>query len=389
MDYRETGGADSLDVNLRGAAAPARLRPLDFLLKTRVALGLQPVTAPAVVFVPLGFALGPQVLGLLPRTALAHLDPVVTLALAALGIFIGMGLEFRDAAARRFLAAASVEALVTIGAVTAAALFLMSQWGLRLDLGAGLVAALLGVAASASSAGAPEHAGDETHRIATRIADLDDAISVVAGALVVAAVGAGGPPTALHTIGQTVAVGLLGGAAGWLLFERAHSHAERAVFVVGTLALIGGAAEYVHSSPLLAGMVAGLCWKFLPGQADRVIRDDVSRFQHPLVILLLVTAGTLIEFTPLAVWLLAPFIVFRLTGKVLGAWIAARMARPLRTADLAAYLLPPGLLGIALALNFLQVSSSAGASAVMSAVALGTLASELLALIALPGTPRD
>ena len=389
MDYRETGGADSLDVNLRGAAAPVRLRPLDVLLRPRAALGLQPVTAPAVIFVPIGFALGPQVSGLLPRTALGHLDPVVTVALAALGIFIGLGLDARDSVTRRLLAAASLEAMITIAAVAGATLFLMSSWGLPLDLGAGLVAAVLGVAASVSSAGGPEHSGDETHQLATRVADFDDGLSVLAGALVVAAVGASGPQEALQTFARTVAVGLLAGIAGWLLFERARSRAERAVFVVGTLALVGGAAEYVQSSPLLAGMLAGLCWRLLPGHADRIIRDDVSRFQHPLVILLLVTAGALVEFTPLAIWLLAPFIVFRLTGKVLGAWVAAQMIPPLRAADLAAYLLPPGLLGIALALNFLQVSSTAVASAVVSAVALGTLASELLALAALPGAGRD
>jgi hypothetical protein len=389
MDYRETGGADSLDVNLRGAAAPVRLRPVDFLLRTRAALGLQPITAPAVLFVPLGFALGPQALGLLPRNALTHLDPVITLALAALGIFIGLGLEARDATARRLLAAASAESCITIAVVAGATLFLLGEWGLRVDMAAGLVAAVLGVAASTSSAGAPEHAGSETHRLAGRVADLDDGLSVLAGAIVVAAVGAAGVEEALRTIAQTLAVGLLGGIAGWLLFERAHSPAERAVFVGGTLALIGGSAQYVHGSPLLGGMIAGLCWKLFPGHADRIIRNDVSRFQHPLVILLLVTAGAFVEFSALAIWLLAPYIVFRLTGKVLGAFVASRLVPPLRTADLAAYLLPPGLLGIGLALNFLQVSSTALASAVVSAAALGTLASELLALLVWHGEARD
>jgi hypothetical protein len=389
MDYRETGGADSLDVNLRGAAAPARLRALDFLLRTRATLGLQPVTAPAVIFVPLGFAIGPQAMALLPRTSLSHLDPVITLALAALGIFIGMGLTARDAAERRLLAAASAESCITIAVVSGATLYLMSAWGMRVDMAASLVAAVLGVAASVSSAGAPEHAGSGTHRLATRVADLDDGLSVLAGAIVVAAVGASAPQDALRTIGQTMVVGLLGGVAGWLLFERAHSPAERAVFVIGTLALIGGSAQYVHGSPLLAGMLAGLCWRLLPGHADRIIRNDVSRFQHPLVILLLVTAGAFVEFSALAIWLLVPFVVFRLMGKVLGAYVAARLVSPLRTADLAAYLLPPGLLGIGLTLNFFQVSSTPLAAAVVSAVALGTLASELLALLALHGEAPD
>lgn len=388
MDYREAGGADQLDVNLREAAAPTRLRAIDFVLRTRVALGLQPVTAPAVLFVPMGFVLGPQVLGLLPRTVLTHLDPAVTVALAAIGIFIGMGLETGERQNRRLLAAASVQAFLTIATVTAATLWLMSQWGLRLDLASGVVAAVLGVAASVSSASAPDRLGD-VHRLITRIADFDDVVSVVAGAIAVAAIGATGLEHGLMRFGQVISVGLLAGVAGWLLFERAHSVAERGVFVIGALALLGGAAEYVNGSPLLAGMVAGFCWTRLPGRADRIIRNDVSRFQHPLVILLLVVAGALVELTPLAIWLLAPFIVFRLAGKVIGAWAASWLVPPLRAGDLAAYLLAPGLLGIGLALNFVQVSSTEVAAAVASAVALGTLASEVLALMAAPGPARE
>jgi len=389
MDYREAGGADQLDVKLRQAAAPTRLRAIDFLLRTRVALGLQPVTAPAVIFVPIGFVLGPQVLGLLPRPALTHLDPAVALALAAIGIFIGMGLETGDRESRRLLAAASVQAFITIVTVASATLWLMLQWGLRLDLASGLVAAVLGIAASVSSASAPDRVGGHIHQLITRIADFDDFLSVMAGAVAVAAVGATGVQDGLTRFGEVVAVGLLVGLAGWLLFERAHSVAERGVFVIGALALAGGAAQYVDGSPLLAGMVAGICWKRLPGRADLIIRNDVSRFQHPLVILLLVVAGALVELTPLAIWLLGPFIVFRLAGKVMGAWAASWLAPPLGAGDLAAHLLAPGLLGIGLALNFVQVSSTEVAAAVASAVALGTLASEVLALMAAPGQARE
>jgi hypothetical protein len=161
------------------------------------------------------------------------------------------------------------------------------------------------------------------------------------------------------------------------------------VFVLGAVALIGGAAAYLHGSPVLAGLVAGICWRYLPGSADRIVREDVSKFQHPLVILLLVVAGTLVEVTPLAVWLLGPFVMFRLMGKVLGAWVATCLVPPLRVADLAAYLLSPGLLGIALTLNVVQVSSTSVALDVASAVALGTLVSDLLAFVALPGSARE
>jgi hypothetical protein len=73
---------------------------------------------------------------------------------------------------------------------------------------------------------------------------------------------------------------------------------------------------------------------------------------------------------------------------VLGAWFAARIARA-TTERSRRYLLPPGLLGIALSLNLLQASASPTAVAVVSTVAIGTLASELLALAVLPADSRD
>ncbi|HSC28121.1 MAG TPA: hypothetical protein VLD67_12650, partial [Vicinamibacterales bacterium] len=59
-------------------------------LRSKAALGLRPFTAPVMVFIPLGILLGPRVLGVLSEAALAHLDTVVSIVLATLGVFIGM-----------------------------------------------------------------------------------------------------------------------------------------------------------------------------------------------------------------------------------------------------------------------------------------------------------
>jgi hypothetical protein len=127
----------------------------------------------------------------------------------------------------------------------------------------------------------------------------------------------------------------------------------------------------------------------LPGRADRIIRRDLGRYQHPLVILILVIAGALVEPSGVALWLLLPFVLFRFAGKVAGGWVAARWIGGVRPADLGAMLLAPGLLGLSMAVNLVQVSGSTQATAVLTAVALGTLVSELLALIAVPGFTRD
>jgi hypothetical protein len=385
---RETGSLDPIDAGLRASAPPGRLRAVDLLLRTRAALGLEPLAAPALVFVPLGMALGPHALGIVTPSLIGRMEPVIAVALATLGVFVGMALDVRTRGRQRLFLAASVESVITMAVLGATMTFLLQRWALPTDTGLTLVAWMLAVAAAVSAAGVPGDGAAPVERVATSVADLDDAGALVAGAFVTAAIASPSAGETLRIVLFTALVGLLAGIAGWLLFERARSEAERGVFVLGSLALLGGAADYMQCSPLLAGMVAGLSWTLLPGRADRIVRGDVGRFQHPLVLLLLVSAGALIHVTAVAVWLLAPFVVFRLAGKVIGAWAAARLL-PVTAGDLAAYLVPPGLLGIALAINFLQVSATPTALAVATAVALGTLASEAVAFVAVPDTRRD
>jgi hypothetical protein len=184
-------------------------------------------------------------------------------------------------------------------------------------------------------------------------------------------------------VGVTMAVGLAVGVAGWLLIERAHSVAERGLFVLGLLALVGGASAYLSLSPLLAGLTAGMFWNWAPGHSDVIIRADLHKYQHPLAVLVLIAAGASLDLSMAALWLFAPFVVFRMAGKLAGGWLASRMTG-LASADLGAHLLAPGLLGIAFALNVHQHLATTDAAAVLTAVVIGTLASEGVAWLVAP-----
>jgi hypothetical protein len=177
--------------------------------------------------------------------------------------------------------------------------------------------------------------------------------------------------------------GLAVGVVGWLLFERAESGAERVVFVLGALALAGGAAAYAHVSPLTVGLIAGWLWSATPGRADEIIYDDLRKVQHPLVVLLLVTAG--VFWVPLAtsIWLVGPYVLFRLAGKVIGAWAAAPIAG-VRPSLLAAYLVPSGVLAVAFGLNFMQILPAPVCERVLATVVAGTITFELLGLVVVP-----
>lgn len=387
-DDRSEIGRDELDAEV-GAVDLRQVRVVDLLGRTRATLGLRPLTAPALLFVPLGATIGPSGLGWVSQTTLGHLYPVVAIALAAIGIFVGFGVSLERAENRRLLAIASLEALITMVVVAVTCAWLFTRWELGAAGDVAILALVLGVCASATSAGIVGPGDAPEHRVAMRIADLDDVLPIVVGGAILAMSTGAGPVAGLALAALGFVVPLAVAAAGWLLFERADDPAERSVFVIGIVALLGGVAAYLGVSPLLAGMVAGVFWKYSPGRSDAIIRDDLRRIQHPLVVLLLIFAGAAIEISYLALWLAGAYVMTRLCAKLLGGWIVSRATPNLSPADLGSYLLPPGVIGLGFALSFHLVSFSVTSAAVLTAVAIGTLASELIASAVLLGPQRS
>jgi hypothetical protein len=360
-------------VALRGVAAT---------LRTRAALGLRPVTAPVMVFVPLGILAGPRVLGLVREEALAHLDVVISLALATLGVLIGIAGSRRDAGWSRLLAASSVEAATTIGIVAASIFTLIGIWGMSFGLPHALVALALGICASSSAAPSVTPSDHSSRRIAARVADLDDVLPIFLGGILVALI-VKADRTALMSALTNIGIGAGIAAAGLLLLRGREDPAERGVFVLGLLALLGGSAAYLASSPLLTGLSAGIVWTTAPGRTDVIIGNELAKVQRPLVVLLLVIAGANVAPSAEGLWLFAPYVVFRLAGKLLGSWVAARVAPSVTPSDLGVHLVAPGVIGVAFALNLQQIAPGA-TGALVFAVAVGAIASELLAVVVTP-----
>lgn len=360
----------------------AAVRRIGERLSTRAALGLRPVTAPVMVFIPIGALLGPNVSNLVSVEVLGHLDVVITMALATLGVFIGIAVGGSGPGLRRLFAASTVEAAVTIAVVGGALFFLTGTWGIAAGVPHGLLALALGICASASAAPSTTSHDPSVRRIAARVADLDDVLPIVLGGVVIVLAARGEEAAApLRTLAG-VGVGGAVAAAGLLLLERTSDRAELGVFVLGMLALLGGAAAFLETSPLLTGMAAGIVWSIAPGRADAIIGEELGKVQHPLVVLLLITAGASLVATPAGLWVFAPYVIFRFAGKLLGSWAASRIAPPIAPSDLAVHLVAPGVIGIAFALNLRQVAQDDGV--LLFAVSAGAVASELLALFLMP-----
>ena len=379
---RELGGPDPLDQRL-GAPPPTAFEWLRTLMFSRAALGLAPSLTPAIIFLPLGAALGPLGLEWFTPRVLARLDAAVGISLAVLGVLVGIGLARHLRDAGRLLVAASLESGITIAAVAGATIYFTQATGLPIEAPLVAFALALGLCASASSATSASPDSEAAAGVATQVADLDDVLPIGLVTVVFAMLAPVGLASGVVAVVAPIGIGLGVGAIGWLVFDRAESGAERVVFVLGAVSFAGGAATYLNVSPIATGLIAGVCWVLAPGRADQIVASDLRRVQHPLVVLLLLTAGALWTPSLTALWLLAPYLLFRLAGKVAGAWAVARLV-DVRAGDLAAFLMPPGVLAIAFALSVRHVLPPADGDTLVSAVAMGTAAFELFALFVLP-----
>jgi hypothetical protein len=369
------GDRDPLDARLGHVSPPAegawRRWP-----SRRLALGLSPMPSPGLALLLLGIAFGPRGLGVLTDSALMSLDPAISVALAALGAFVGLDLQRREP---RLLAAASVEASVT--ALTVGLGVLLVHWlSPTADAAPWLLAVLLGLCASPSSTAAG-WSGEPGVEPAGRVGDLDDVLPVVLGAFAFGWMRQESSGAAAWLVAQGGIIALAVATASWLLVAQASSESEKRVFALGALLLLGGTAAHLSLPALFAGFVAGGCWNRMGAAALAQISRDLRYLQHPLIVLLLVVAGARLAFSPGLAGLTVAYVVFRLAGKLAGGWGASRLSARDLPRGLGFSLNAPGIVGIALALNVLQAAGeTAVAATVFGVVVVGSFGSELLSL---------
>ena len=92
------------------ASQPETVRPRDW----RRALGWSATSAPVAFLLVTGIVLGPQGISLMPQSLLSSLVPVIPVAVAALGVLVGLGVADRRAGDRKVFAAACLDAGVSM-----------------------------------------------------------------------------------------------------------------------------------------------------------------------------------------------------------------------------------------------------------------------------------
>lgn len=331
----------------------------------------------------LGIAAGPYGLNLLTSSVLLLLDPGIAMTVAMLGIFVGLSVDIRQRAVPRTLAASFVRTMTTVlgvGAVTLA----ISSWGLSqvpvpvaLPIRASDPRTLWLLALMAGVCAAVSHAAEDVN--------VDDVLMIVAGGLIVAAIRAPAPDAMLLVALAVAGISVMVALAGWLLVGQANSEGEQHVFVVGSLLLTGGAAAYLSVSAAFAGLIAGLTWNVAGNVAKARIVRDLNYFQHPLVVLVLITAGASATLSVEAMWLGAIFVATRAFFRSLGVAMARRLHDVPTTAEGRSSLISAGLVGIALAFDAFRANGRPEwAVILLGGVVIGTIGSEVIALFLPP-----
>lgn len=347
----------------------------------RQLLGWSGRAAPVAVLLMTGMALGPSGINLL-TTAMPLLDPVVPVALAALGVLVGLGVGDRRADDRRLVGAAILQSTVVMLAVSGG-IAMIALATIPLDARLFWTLTLVSGICAATSLTLPSRDPLEPRPAATRLIELGVLLPIVAGGLVLAGLRAGSPVAAVTLMSQASGVTLMLAAAGWLLLTRASSETEERVFAVSALLLVGGVADALALSALFGGLLAGVFWRYAGRHPRDTIRRDVLFVQHPLLVLVLLLAGARAELSSVSLALGAGYLVLRMGAQMAGGALAHRTAGAKAPGDLGLYLLPPGVFGVAFALNAVSVVGS-DAAVVHAAVVAGTIGSELVAVVLRP-----
>lgn len=339
-------------------------------------------------FLVIGALIGPQGLRVVDARTLVQLQPFLILALAWIGLLIGLQLRWNHLT--RFpwpyFQVAGIQALgamaVTFAGLTAL-FFLWTPMAAAGDDRWRAALCLAAVAALSSPAAAVRHrggAGGHVLGLLRFVPAVDPLVALLGiGALFVLWPGGNGSLGldlgAIHWMLASVGGGIALGALFLLLLLTVHESDELVLVVLGMALFSGGLAAVFHLSPLVICLIQGIVLANGPTRHDRLMHLFL-RMERPLYVSLLVLAGAAWHFhDPWGYGLAGVFLVFKFAGKFLGTR-AALAVTPLPFPVPREWwmgLVPQGAMAIAIAVTYHVIFDDDLAATVFAAVLVSTV----------------
>lgn len=344
---------------------------LDLLLILGVVLGaglfgaksFKRAKIPKVVgYIVIGLILGESVLGILHFNLLDQLAPINDFALGVIGFMIGGELDFSvfQKMGKSIFTILFVEVFITFGMVGLAVWFLTGKLHTALIFGA--------LATATAPAATVDvlwefHSQGELSSTILAIVGLDDALALIvfgfAAAYARVLIGYGSFSLAavllnpLVEIGGSIALGIAVGIGVGKIAKRARDDKEFLTLMLGVILISCGIAQHLHLSQILVCMFVGMTltnrYHRYSERAVRLLDISIS----PIYILFFVMIGAKLQvgLLPKMGLLGLAYIGARSTGKILGAYVGARVSH---AADVVRKYLGPALFsqaGVAVGLS--------------------------------------
>jgi hypothetical protein len=339
-------------------------------------------SAPVTLLLLAGLAFGPSGVNLLSAPLLSALDPVVPIAVAVLGVLVGLSVGDRQPDDRRVFGAAVLGAVTSMIVVSAGFAAVVLSATSPPAANSWMLIVAVGICASSSLA-LSEANPLELRSVTTRLVGLGVFVPIVVGGFLLARSRVGASAGAFVLVAEASGVTLALAAAAWLLLTRIFSDTEERVIAVSALLLVGGVGEALSLSALFSGLVAGLFWRYAGGRPRDSIGRDVLFVQHPLLVLVLLVAGARADLSVTSLGLGIAYLALRLVGQLAGGIAAGRAARVHPPRDVALHFISPGVFGVAFAINAASAVDPEG-SVLLPAVVVGTIGSELVTRLLSP-----
>ena len=337
-----------------------------------------------------GVLIGPFVLKLVPHEAIESLTIISEAALGFIAYNIGSSLNYNKLKniGKGVIIIALFEALMATFVVTLAMKFIFGQtWEFSLAIGA--IASATAPAATIMVLKQYKAKGPLVDTLIPVVA-IDDAIAVIAFGISIAIAqiiskGSDGVSIMafLNPFIEIFFSIVLGCAVGFALtyFNKLSKQKENAMnLVIAAIFLVIGLADLLDLSNLLACMVLGATVSNLVLSKSKLL-SSIDNITSPIFIMFFTISGLELDLSVLlTVGLIGiGYVVFRVIGKVLGAYIGAQLAnsQPVVKKYLGLTLVPQAGVAIGLTMIVQEALPSCGAS-IRAIILAGTVIYELI-----------
>lgn len=298
-------------------------------------LGITQLAVAGLPLIVLGMLTRAPQLGVLSDELLDQLSPIVGIALAGVGIRIGLRLDIPHLVGTPRPIAMLALVRVALPWLAMAGMGFLAMRLAGIDGGENARnAALLATAATVSSAAAARQLSGltvtEDISISQRAAQLIE-LACVVGFLLITAYARGRHSSLAPEVWLLNAVGLavvLGTCAALLFRDRAARSVDAPVIAIGTVAIVAGAAMFLGFSPLPIGLLVGMTVGVVAGDRRGELEsafDDYQRLIYGMLLFLLGAVAVPLDFSAALVAL--AFVIARVLGYIASTPIAVKVAK--------------------------------------------------------------